>query len=200
MMTRDQFVDAAPIVAWTSLGVFFYGVYLLTSIGLNITSQTRYYPVSTLAGAAANVGLNIALIPTYGMLGAAWANAAAYALQSGIAYRFSQRFYPIRYERGRLARASGAAAIAYAVAIALPAMPPLAGVILRGSTVMVVMGGLLAMTGFFHANELRWLRSLPRGRVDLAVKPAETTEMAGEIVSVEIPDDLIAAREKEAER
>jgi O-antigen/teichoic acid export membrane protein len=200
VMTRDQFVDAAPIVAWTALGVFFYGVYLLTSIGLNITSQTRYYPVSTLAGAAANVGLNIALIPTYGMLGAAWANAAAYALQSGIAYRFSQRFYPIRYERGRLVRVSGAAAIAYAVAIALPVMPPLAGVIVRGSTVMVVMGGLLALTRFFHVDEVRWLKSLPRGRADLAVKPAETTEMAGEIVSIEIPDDLIAAREKEPER
>ena len=30
---------AAGVVAWTAVGVFFQGVYLLTSIGLNITTQ-----------------------------------------------------------------------------------------------------------------------------------------------------------------
>ena len=37
----------------------------------------------------------------FGILGAAWANAAAYGLQAVVAYAFSQRFYPIVYERGR---------------------------------------------------------------------------------------------------
>ena len=41
---------ARGVVAWTSVGVFFQGVYLLTSIGLNITRRTRYYPVSTATG------------------------------------------------------------------------------------------------------------------------------------------------------
>ena len=31
--------DVAVVIAWTALGVFFQGVYLLTSIGLNITKQ-----------------------------------------------------------------------------------------------------------------------------------------------------------------
>jgi O-antigen/teichoic acid export membrane protein len=202
VMTHGQFVDAAPVVSWTALGVFFYGVYLLTSIGLNITSQTRYYPVSTLAGAATNIGLNLALIPTYGMLGAAWANAAAYALQSGIAYRYSQRFYPVRYEGTRIARATGAAVLGYAAAVALPAMPAMAGLLARGCTVILVMTALLAITGFFHADELRWLNSLRRKRApqDSALAPSDTTEMAGEIVSVDIPDELIPSRDREPKR
>ncbi len=51
VMTRGRFVEAAPVVTWTAIGVFFYGVYLLTSIGLNITTNTKYYPVSTAVGA-----------------------------------------------------------------------------------------------------------------------------------------------------
>ena len=98
LMTRGVFVEAAPIVAWTAIGVFLQGVYLLTSIGLNITKQTGYYPASTIAAAVANIALNYALIPRYGMIGAAWANAAAYAVQAGLAFTFSQRVYPVRYE------------------------------------------------------------------------------------------------------
>ncbi len=188
--TRGIFVSAAGVVAWTAVGVFFYGTYLLTSIGLNITSHTRYYPVSTTIGAVLNVGLNFALIPRFGIIGAAWANGAAYAAQAAIAYRFSQRFYPVAYERGRLARAIGAAVLGYTAARLLPEMPPIAGVLLRGLTVVAVMGGVLWWTRFFNAAELRTLDSLRR-RVRGArpvTTPPEATEMAGAIVDVDLPE------------
>lgn len=193
LITAGQFVSAAPVVTWTAVGVFFYGVYLLTSIGLNITSRTKYYPVSTAVGAAVNVALNFALIPGYGMLGAAWANGAAYAIQSGLAYRFSQRFYPIAYEYGRIGRAVAAALLGYAAARLLPEMPALIGVLARGTTVVAVVVAMLWMTRFFNTDELRWLDSLRRrrgGRAPVTASP-DATEMAGEIVSVDVPDALI---------
>lgn len=201
VMTGGRFVEAAPVVTWTAIGVFFYGVYLLTSIGLNITTNTKYYPVSTAIGAGVNVGLNFLLIPSYGMIGAAWANGASYAVQSGIAYHFSQRFYPIPYERARIARALAAALLAYAVATFVPALPPLASLIVRGMTVVLVMGGVLWMAGFFNAGELRWLNTLRQLRRRKPVTRAtDATEMAGEIVSVDVPDDLIASAGKEPRR
>lgn len=201
VMTGGRFVDAAPVVPWISIGVFFYGVYLLTSIGLNITSHTKYYPVSTLIGAVVNVGLNLLLIPIYGMLGAAWANSASYAVQSGIAYHFSQRFYPVAHEKGRIARAIAAAILGYALASSLPVMPPLAGVLARGTTVVAVMGSVLWMAGFFNAGELRWLNSLRQLRRRSPVtRAADATEMAGEIVSIDVPDDLIDASRKDPGR
>ena len=45
------------------MGVLFQGVYLLTSIGMNITKQTRYYPVATIAAAATSVSANLVLVP-----------------------------------------------------------------------------------------------------------------------------------------
>lgn len=196
-VTGGQYVAAAGVVTWTAIGVFFYGVYLLTSIGLNITGRTQYYPVTTAIGAAANIGLNFALIPRFGMIGAAWANGAAYALQASIAFGFSQRFYPVAYEYGRVSRAIAAAIVAYAAARALPGMPAIAGVLTRGATVIVVMSALLWLTGFFNADELRVLNGLRARRAPRhPMPPPETTELAGEIVAVELPDSSPRSDEK----
>jgi O-antigen/teichoic acid export membrane protein len=199
-----RWAAVGSVITWTAVGVLLQGIYLLTSIGLNITKQTQFYPIATSAAAATNVGLNFLLIPRFGIVGAGWANAAAYALQAGLGFVFSQRFYPIRYEWGRLARIAVFAVIAYLAARALPPvhlagvsarswMAPLPEILLRGSTVVAVYGGLLALTGFFHTEELAELRAFRRARRDprrVAGAP-DTTELAGEIVST----DLSAAEE-----
>jgi O-antigen/teichoic acid export membrane protein len=191
IVTRGQYVEAAGVVTWTAVGVFFYGVYLLTSIGLNITSHTQYYPVSTAVGATVNILLNVLWIPRFGIVGAAWANGAAYGVQAAVAYRLSQRFYPVRYEYGRLARAVAAALVAYTAARLVPSMPPVAGGLMRGSVVVAVMIGLLWITRFFNAEEVRALNALRRRRAAPApAAPVDATELAGEIVAVDVREEL----------
>ena len=104
--------EVSTVITWTAIGVFLQGFYLLTSIGLNITKQTQFYPAATISAAVTNVALNIFLIPRHGIVGAAWANGAAYALQAVLGCIFSQRFYAIDYEWGRLAQVCGASTIA----------------------------------------------------------------------------------------
>jgi len=190
--------DVSTVITWTSIGVFLQGVYLLTSIGLNITKRTQFYPVATVAAAGTNVGLNFFLIPRYGIVGAAWANGAAYALQAVLGYIFSQRFYPVAYEWGRVTRVCVAAIIACVAARWLPSlrldvdprstMAHLPDVFTRGVTVVAVFVALLGVTGFFHAAELRRLAALRRrGQPSRAgTKPPDSTEMAGEIVAADI--------------
>jgi O-antigen/teichoic acid export membrane protein len=190
LMTRGIFVDAAPVVAWTAIGVLFQGVYLLTSIGLNLTKNTRYYPAATMTAAAVNVGLNFALVPRFGLLGAAWANGVAYAVQAALAYRFSQRFYPVDHEYGRIARIAAAGVIGFLAARAIPALPAIAGIAVRSLAVLVVFLGLLFLTGFFRPEEIRMLRRLelrrrPAAAPAPAAVPAEAVELGGEIVAVE---------------
>ena len=52
LVTGGQYIAAAGVISVDRGGVFFQGVYLLTSIGLNITKRTQYYPVSTAIGRA----------------------------------------------------------------------------------------------------------------------------------------------------
>ena len=172
------FHGAARVVPWIAVGVGFHGIYLLTSIGLNITKSTRLYPVATGAAAATSVVANVLLVPRYGSVGAAWSNAAAYGVMAGTALVLSQRVYPIPLEWGRLARIGAAGAIAYVAAWALPAMPPFAAFLARGSVVTIVFPACLAALGFLDARELRTLgRMLERvraGRAGPAPAAAET--------------------------
>jgi O-antigen/teichoic acid export membrane protein len=155
-----EFHGAALVVPWVGLGVGFQGLYLLTSIGLNITKSTHYYPVATGAAAAASVGANVLLVPRFGSLGAAWANAAAYFVMFATAFVLSQRVYPIPLEWGRLARILLAGGAAFGASSLVPAMPPLASALVRGAVVTAAFPAILAGLGFLDARELRTLGRL----------------------------------------
>jgi O-antigen/teichoic acid export membrane protein len=172
LMTTPAFHGASPVIPWIGLGVVFQGVYLLTSIGLNITKQTKFYPVATGLAAATSVTGNLLLVPRFGALGAAWANAMAYAVLAGTALTLSQRVYPVRLEYGRLARLVVAGLGAWFVATLLPgSMPPVAGVLARGVAVCVTWPALLFVLGFYDPRELRTVARLVtrmrRGRAPL---------------------------------
>ena len=191
--------EVSTVIAWTAVGVFLQGVYLLTSIGLNITKRTQFYPIATITAAATNVALNFLLIPRYGIVGAAWANGAAYAVQAALGFAFSQRFYPIAYEWGRIARVCAVGLLAYGAARMVPSvhlaldarssLAPIPNLLLRGTTVVVVFCGLLGLSGFFHPEELQQLKALRRrggsGGPPTGPSP-DSTEMAGEIVATDI--------------
>ena len=193
-----RWADVATVITWTAVGVLLQGVYLLTSIGLNLTKRTQYYPIATSIAAATNVGLNFLLIPRFGMVGAAWANGACYGVQALLGYLFSQRFYSISYEWGRLARVAAAGLIATLAAHALPAvrlasvdprsvMAALPDAFARGIVVLVAYVALLGATGFLRAEELSALRAMwRRQRTPRVAGTPDSTELAGAIVATDV--------------
>lgn len=193
LITPSPFHPAARVVPWIALGVCLQGVYLLTSIGLNITRHTEWYPAATGLAAACSVAGNVLLVPRFGMVGAAVSNTLAYAVLAFSAARFSQRFYPMRYETRRLALlvVAGVAAWGVAISVVPGDWPPLAGLLLRGLVVVAVYGGTLAAGGFFVAGEIAALRRLARRlRRPVVVEPvSRTDELAGELVGAPTTDD-----------
>ncbi len=112
---NPAFHAAAPIIPVIALAYLLHGVFLLTSVGIGIARQARYYPMVTGAAAATNVAANFALIPRFGAMGAAWATVLAYAVMAGLGHVFSRRVFPIPFEGSRLLRIAAAAAGAYAL-------------------------------------------------------------------------------------
>jgi len=151
------YAQAAIVVPLVGAGIAFQGVYLLTSIGLNLTSQTQYYPVATFAAAGVGLGGGLLLMPGLGATGAALAFALSYVTLAVVAGYFAQRHYPMTYERGRISRALLAGIAAGAAGWLLPAMPPVAGVLVRGATTVLAFGGLLWIGGFLRHTERVWL-------------------------------------------
>lgn len=200
LMTKPAFYEAARVIPWIGLGVAFQGVYLLTSIGLNITKQTRYYPVATLAAAGTSITANLLLIPRFGALGAAWANTIAYAVLAVAGLVLSQRFYPIRYEGWRIARVTLAAAAAYVFARLLvpTSLAPLASLLLHGGLVVVAYPVFLWATGFYRPEEVAVMARIVAGlrRRTAPAAADESVEMAGEVVT-SLPDETVETPEQE---
>lgn len=121
-----EFRAAAPVIPVVACAYLFHGIFLLTSVGIGISKRARYYPMVTAVVAAVNVGANFALIPRFGMMGAAWATLASYAVMAGMGAVLSQRLYAIPFERSRLlAFAAGGCAV-YALGRLAPAALPAA--------------------------------------------------------------------------
>jgi O-antigen/teichoic acid export membrane protein len=201
LFTAPEFHAAAVVTPWIALGVMFQGIYLVGSIGLVITKQTAWYPIATGIAAAVSVAANAVLISRYGLMGAAWANALAYATLAIVTVVFSQRAYPIAYEWSRLSRIVLAGGAGYAAARGVAPEPAsaLLGLLLHGIVAVAAYAAVLLVTGFFHAGEIRMLREV-RARVlararPRAREPEQTeVEMAGEIVAA-APDPERAAIE-----
>jgi O-antigen/teichoic acid export membrane protein len=161
VMLEPEYLEAAPILPLVALGMGCQGVYLLTSIGLNLTSRTEFYPVATFAAAGTGLAAGVLLMPRLGAVGAAIAFLLAYVVQAGVAFALAQRFYPVRYEAGRITRVivSGVAA-ALAALWLVPAMPPVAGLVVRGATTVAVYLALLWVSGFLRPTERAFLREV----------------------------------------
>jgi O-antigen/teichoic acid export membrane protein len=112
---NPAFHAAAPIIPVVALAYLLHGVFLLTSVGIGIARQARYYPMVTGAAAATNVAANFILIPRFGAMGAAWATVLAYLVMALLGFLFSRRVFPIPFEGSRLLRIAIAAAAAYAL-------------------------------------------------------------------------------------
>lgn len=90
------------IVPIILLGYLFNGIYVNLMAGIYIEKKTSHLPYITGIGAAINVVVNFLLIPRFGMFGAAWATFFAYSGMAIAIYLVSQKFYPVKYELGRL--------------------------------------------------------------------------------------------------
>jgi O-antigen/teichoic acid export membrane protein len=101
-----------------------------------------------------NVGLNLLLIPTYGMMGAAIATVAAYTTMAlGMAW-WSQRIYPVPYQWRRVATAAFGA-------VALAAIGKALGVGLPAAVALILVYPLVLMAlGFTNSEERRRLTRL----------------------------------------
>jgi O-antigen/teichoic acid export membrane protein len=157
LLTNQLYADAAIVVPLIALGIAFQGVYLLTSIGLNLTGRTAYYPVSTVVSAAVGLGSGAFLMPAFGASGAAVAFLLSYITLATVAGYFARRHYPIPYEGARILRVVAAAVIAAAGGLAWPELPPLSGVLARGTTTVVLYGGILLLSGFLRPTERAFL-------------------------------------------
>ena len=99
--------------------LFAQAVFAMSGIvgyGINFAKKSGYYLIAVSAGAALNLGLNLLLIPSFGMRAAAATTLLGYLVVFTLVSIFSKRLYPCRYG---LVRVGAVMAVLYALCILL---------------------------------------------------------------------------------
>jgi O-antigen/teichoic acid export membrane protein len=104
-LAAPAFESASRVVGPLAFGAVAFGGYMVVAIGIGRSRRTQFNWVVTGAAAVVNVVLNLALIPPYGMMGAAVATIAAYATMFAGMSWWSQRIYHVPYQWRRVVTA-----------------------------------------------------------------------------------------------
>lgn len=88
-------LEIVPVILFSYL---LYGMYINFMAGIYIEKKTKYLPLITGLGAAANIFFNFILIPELSYAGAAVSTLISYAVMMIGIYIVSQKFYKINYE------------------------------------------------------------------------------------------------------
>jgi O-antigen/teichoic acid export membrane protein len=110
-IAAPAFAESSRVVGPLAFSTVAFAGYVVVAIGVGRARRTQFNWVVTGAAAAVNVALNLALIPPYGMMGAAIATIAAYTTMfAGMAW-WAQRLYPVPYQWRRVLTAAGAGVV-----------------------------------------------------------------------------------------
>jgi O-antigen/teichoic acid export membrane protein len=143
--------NAIPALAYSS--VFFAG-FIVVTIATGRMRQTKFNWVAATLAALLNFGLNLWLIPAYGMLGAAYATLAGYVLLMLVRTWNAQKIYRVEYQWRRVVSILLAAGVLTAIGVTLPQSMVLA----IGLTLVYPL--VLAPLGFYLPAERERLRRL----------------------------------------
>jgi O-antigen/teichoic acid export membrane protein len=124
LMAAPAFWGASRVVPLIVLSYFVHGMYFMAVNPIFYKERTRILPGLSGIAAAVNVGLNFLLVPRYGMMGAAWAAVAGFAVLFIMVLSYSRKFYRVPYEYGRGAAALLILAAAWLATAFIPIESP----------------------------------------------------------------------------
>ncbi|MBU1919723.1 lipopolysaccharide biosynthesis protein [bacterium] len=127
-LIKHDWPGMGPIIDaryWAGLSVFpiillahiFDGVYANLMVGIYLKKQTRKLPLVTGTAAVFTIAACLLLVPTYGMMAAAWITLCAFVLQAGLLYVVVNKVYPVPYEWSRIGKLTLLCVVLYFVAV-----------------------------------------------------------------------------------
>ena len=157
-LIHPAYWEGLPVVPVVLSAYIFHGAYINFIASITLSKRTDLLIWATMIGAGVNIAANFALIPSLGMMGAAWATFFSYAAMALCLYLMGRRVYPIPYEIGRIGHLFAAATATAGAAMAASGAYAHAGglrYIFAKGAVFGLLPILLLGTGFFTAQERR---------------------------------------------
>jgi O-antigen/teichoic acid export membrane protein len=163
IIAAPEFFDAQEAVGPVAAGTALYALYMVLLVVLGRTGRTEFNFPATLAGVGVNIGLNLLLVPLWGIVGAGVSLVISYAVVLVLMYAFTQRLFPVPYEWLRLAKVIGSAALMISIGVLFVPDDGLAALALRLLLIAAVPVAMVA-TRFFSREEWEYVKLLARPR------------------------------------
>jgi O-antigen/teichoic acid export membrane protein len=157
ILASDKYADSADLVPFIAFGVMLGSIHFLLFTGLLLREKTQVITVLNGTAAITNLALNIAMIPWFGIIGAAYATIITYVLLNVITYFLSRRYLKVSINWALILKATITAAT---MALALLYLEDLTGY--RVVDVLIrTMIGIVIYFGTLYLIESR-VRDLAR--------------------------------------
>jgi O-antigen/teichoic acid export membrane protein len=193
-LAAPQFFDSYEAIGLVATGVTLYALYMVLVVILGRTGRTEFNFPATIAALVANLALNLALVPSLGIVGAGLALVASYVIVVALMYLFTQRLFPVPYQWGRLARVLLVSAALVGLGELLLPTAGFLGLVAR-VVLWLAYPAVLLLSGFFTVEERGWLARLrhPGALLEslrtLRAEPAMVDGRISEVYEVERMDD-----------
>lgn len=152
ILTPPDFHDAAEVLPLLVLGQLLFAMYWMLSPAIGFRRKMWAYPLASFPTVALTLVLNAILVPKLGGTGAAIALVSSAAAQLVLFGYVSHRYFPVPYEKRRIATLLIVGIVAFAVG-SLVSEP--VGLSLVTETVLIVaVPFVLLAVGFFTTSEL----------------------------------------------
>ncbi len=194
LLAAPKFFDSYEAIGLIATGVTLYALYMVLVVILGRTGRTEFNFPATLAALVANLALNLALVPSLGIVGAGLALVASYVVVVALMYVFTQRLFPVPYQWGRLARVLLVSAALVGLCELLLPTEGFLGLAARIALWLAYPAALL-LSGFFTSEERGWLARLRHpgelleGFRKLRGKPAAVDGQVSEVYEAERIDE-----------
>lgn len=159
IFAAPEYFPAEEAVGPVAAGTALYAIYMVLLVVLGRTGRTEFNFPATLAGVASNIGLNLILVPIWGIVGAAVSLVISYSIVLILMYIFTQRLFPVPYEWWRLLKVVGASAILIAIGEVLVPNDGLASLAIR-LLLIAALPVVMILVGFFTPEERKYLALL----------------------------------------
>jgi O-antigen/teichoic acid export membrane protein len=165
-LAAPEFFESYEAIGLITTGVTLYAVSQVLVVILGRTGRTEFNIPATAAAVLVNVGINLALVPSLGIVGAGLALVASYLVVVATMYGFTQRIFPVPYEWGRLGRVVVISAALVSLGELLMPTEGAGGLVGR-LALWAAYPALLLASGFLTAPERQLLGLLRRPRMAL---------------------------------
>lgn len=150
------------IIPVVLLAYYFNGAYNNFAAGIQITKNTKYFPVALLIAGAVNIAANYIFIPIYGYQVAAWTTLIGYFIAAVILYYLSQKVYPMQYEWRRLGIIFAATIATYLISKEFTNFDISIGNVAIKICALILFALMMKLFGFFTGEEVRQIKKMFR--------------------------------------